>query len=223
MQKSRKVNTEEGEEASQGFCRLVPDPSPGGGDRPEQSHWVCAPEVTPGKPNVRTFGTTPQLQQLTGCWSKGWSRRRWRAPTCIGFSTNCWSRGPGQRPAVALRSGPQVRHAGLPVDSFACCGESARDHRPGSDPPLSTLGAERSMRDQMNVHPSCGQSSDGDGDRAGDCRRRTGGSPARQRCKKSSQEFVEHLSGNEEHLFNLKADCNETLRRARGNASRDRI
>ena len=40
-------------------------PQVAGIDLGSREHWVCAPEVSKGTPNVRTFGTTmPQLQQL---------------------------------------------------------------------------------------------------------------------------------------------------------------
>ena len=82
---------------------------------------------------------------------------------------------------------------------------------------LSTLGAESTrfvqwMQKALRCpsRSSCGHRSDrsdGDGD-PGDCRRER--DPVRlaalrdERCKKSSQEFVEHLSGNwREELFNL--------------------
>ena len=41
-------------------------PQVAGIDLGSRQHWVCGPQQTPDKPNVRTFGTTmPQLKQLT--------------------------------------------------------------------------------------------------------------------------------------------------------------
>ena len=69
MQKSRKVNTKAKKtpkrkrSRSTALSRIRPQVA--GIDLGSREHWVCAPEVTPRKPNVRTFGTTTeQLQQL---------------------------------------------------------------------------------------------------------------------------------------------------------------
>ena len=96
VQKSRKVNTKAKKTPKRkrsGSTAL--HSSPGGRDRPGESGALGV--RSGGKPKeaerAHLRHPMPQLQQLpTGCWSKGWSRRRWRAPTCIGFpSTNCWS------------------------------------------------------------------------------------------------------------------------------------
>ena len=154
---------------------------------------------------------------LTGCWSKGWShvsggdgehQRVLDSP--LRTAGVLRHRGlAGQRPAVALRSGPQERHAGLPVDSVAAqlrlaagIVPSARDHRPGEDTapatehsggrehPLCPVDAEGAGSDER-PDPSCGHRSDrsdGDGDRAGDCRRRTGPGPSGSPARRAVQE-----------------------------------
>ena len=66
MQKSRKVNTKAKKRKrsrSTALSRIRPQVA--GIDLGSREHWVCAPEASPGKPNVRTFGTTTeQLEQL---------------------------------------------------------------------------------------------------------------------------------------------------------------
>ena len=69
MQKSRKVEKKakkrgkRNRSSSVALSRIRPQVA--GIDLGSREHWVCAPEVTEGTPNVRTFGTTmPQLQQL---------------------------------------------------------------------------------------------------------------------------------------------------------------
>ncbi len=65
MQKSRKVNTKAKRKRSRSTALSRIHPQVAGIDLGSREHWVCAPEVTPGKPNVRTFGTTmEQLQHL---------------------------------------------------------------------------------------------------------------------------------------------------------------
>lgn len=65
MQKSRKVNTKTKRKRSRSTALSRIHPQVAGIDLGSREHWVCAPEVTPGKPNVRTFGTTmEQLQHL---------------------------------------------------------------------------------------------------------------------------------------------------------------
>ena len=65
MQKSRKVNTKAKRKRSRPTALSRIRPQVAGIDLGSREHWVCAPEVTPGKPNVRTFGTTmEQLQHL---------------------------------------------------------------------------------------------------------------------------------------------------------------
>ncbi len=65
MQKSRKVNTKAKKKRSRSTALSRIHPQVAGIDLGSREHWVCAPEVTPGKPNVRTFGTTmEQLQHL---------------------------------------------------------------------------------------------------------------------------------------------------------------
>ncbi len=65
MQKSRKVNTKTKKKRSRSTALSRIHPEVAGIDLGSREHWVCALEVTPGKPNVRTFGTTmEQLQQL---------------------------------------------------------------------------------------------------------------------------------------------------------------
>ena len=65
MQKSRKVNTKTKRKRSRSTALSRIHPQVAGIDLGSREHWVCAPEVTPRKPNVRTFGTTmEQLQHL---------------------------------------------------------------------------------------------------------------------------------------------------------------
>ena len=65
MQKSRKVNTKAKKKRSRSTALSRIHPEVAGIDLGSREHWVCAPEATPGKANVRTFGTTmEQLQQL---------------------------------------------------------------------------------------------------------------------------------------------------------------
>ena len=62
MQKSRKVNTKAKKTPKRKRSRSTAlsriHPQVAGIDLGSREHWVCAPEITPRKPNVRTFGTT---------------------------------------------------------------------------------------------------------------------------------------------------------------------
>ena len=244
MQKSRKVNTKAKKretrhrKGSAALSRIHPQVA--GIDLSSREHWVCAPEASPGKPNVRTFGTTmPQLQQLAD-----WLLEQGVESAAMESTNVYWiplyelleSCGI----EVLLVNARQLRYVpGRKSDMQDCqwiqllhsCGLLRGSFRPHEiivrvrtlHRQLSTLGAEstrfvqwmQKALDQMNVQihravtDLTGQTGmaivraivDGERDPVRLAALRDG------RCKKSSQEFVEHLSGNwrEEHLFNLES------------------
>ena len=127
-------------------------PQVAGIDLGSREHWVCAPEVSKGTPNVRTFGTTmPQLQQL----AEWLLEQGVESHSGDGRSTNVYwiplyealhgvlskgHRGPVGQRLRQLRHvpAPQDRLCGTPPMAFQllpCCGllrgsfRHARDHR----------------------------------------------------------------------------------------------
>ena len=132
-----------------GSADLSRDPSPGGGDRPDAvGSTGCAYPAGDfsGKPACAHLWDQHAAVAATdrlvagargGVGGDGEHQRVLDSP--LRTAGVLRHRGlAGQRPAVALRSGPQVRHAGLPVDSVAAqlrlaagIVPSARDHRPG--------------------------------------------------------------------------------------------
>ncbi len=240
MQKSRKVNTKAKKKRSRSTALSRIHPEVAGIDLGSREHWVCAPEVTPGKPNVRTFGTTmPQLQHLAD-----WLLEQGVESVAMESTNVYWiplyelleSCGI----EVLLVNARQLRYVpGRKTDMRDCqwiqllhsCGLLRGSFRPHEaivrvrtlHRQLSTLGAEstrfvqwmQKALDQMNVQihravtDLTGQTGmaivraivDGERDPV-----RLAGLRDR-RCKKSSREFAEHLTGNwrDEHLFNLKS------------------
>ena len=215
-------------------------PQVAGIDLGSREHWVCAPEVSEGEPNVRTFGTTmPQLQQLAD-----WLLEQGVESVAMESTNVYWiplyelleSCGI----EVLLVNARQLRYVpGRKTDMRDCqwiqllhsCGLLRASFRPHEviirvrtlHRQLSNLVAESSRfvqwmqkaLDQMNVQihravtDLTGQTGmaivraivAGERDPLRLAALRDG------RCKKSSQEFAEHLTGNwrEEHLFNLKS------------------
>ena len=193
-------------------------PQVAGIDLGSREHWVCAPEVSKGTPNVRTFGTTmPQLQQLAE-----WLLEQGVESVAMESTNVYWiplyelleSCGI----EVLLVNARQLRHVpGRKTDMRDCqwiqllhsCGllrgsfRPPRDHRrnPGPAPaieqsgegeqPLCAVDAEVAGSDER-PDPSCGHRSDrsdGDGDGAGDCGRREGPSPSGGPARRAVQEI----------------------------------
>ena len=221
MQKSRKVNTKAKKtpkrkrSGSTALSRIQPQVA--GIDLASREHWVCAPEVTPGKANVRTFGTTTeQLQQLAD-----WLLEQGVESVAMESTNVYWiplyelleSCGI----EVLLVNARQLRYVpGRKTDLQDCqwiqllhsCGLLRGSFRPHEvivrlrtlHRQLSTLGAESTPFCPVDAEgagsderpdPSCGHRSDrsnGDGDRAGDCRRRTGPGPSGGSARPTVQE-----------------------------------
>ncbi len=244
MDKSRKVNTKAKKSrkrkrsSSTALSRIHPQVA--GIDLGSREHWVCAPEVTAGTPNVRTFGTTmPQLQQLVE-----WLLEQGVESVAMESTNVYWiplyelleSCGI----EVLLVNARQLRYVpGRKTDMRDCqwiqllhsCGLLRGSFRPheiivairGLHRQMSNLVREstrfvqwmQKALDQMNIQihravtDLTGQTGmaivraivDGERDPRRLAALRHG------RCKKSSEEFAEHLAGNwrEEHLFNLES------------------
>ena len=238
MHRSKKVNRKRKRSGLTALSRIHPQVA--GIDLGSREHWVCAPEVSEGTPNVRTFGTTmPQLQQLVD-----WLLEQGVESVAMESTNVYWiplyelleSCGI----EVLLVNARQLRYVpGRKTDMRDCqwiqllhsCGLLRASFRPHEvvvrvrtlHRQLSNLVAESSRfvqwmqksLDQMNVQihravtDLTGQTGmaivraivDGERDPLRLAALRDG------RCKKSSQEFAEHLTGNwrEEHLFNLKS------------------
>ena len=244
MHRSKKVNrkTKKGPKRKRSGLTALSriHPQVAGIDLGSREHWVCAPEVSEGEPNVRTFGTTmPQLQQLAD-----WLLEQGVESVAMESTNVYWiplyelleSCGI----EVLLVNARQLRYVpGRKTDMRDCqwiqllhsCGLLRASFRPHEviirvrtlHRQLSNLVAESSRfvqwmqkaLDQMNVQihravtDLTGQTGmaivraivAGERDPLRLAALRDG------RCKKSSQEFAEHLTGNwrEEHLFNLKS------------------
>lgn len=215
-------------------------PQVAGIDLGSREHWVCAPEVSEGTPNVRTFGTTmPQLQQLAE-----WLLEQGVESVAMESTNVYWiplyelleSCGI----EVLLVNARQLRHVpGRKTDMRDCqwiqllhsCGLLRGSFRPHEiivgiralHRHLSNLVRESSRfvqwmqksLDQMNVqiHRAVTDLTGQTGMAivraivAGERDPRRLAALRHGRCKKSSEEFAEYLSGNwrEEHLFNLKS------------------
>ena len=244
MDKSRKVNRKAKKSPKRKRSGLTAlsriHPQVAGIDLGSREHWVCAPEVSEGTPNVRTFGTTmPQLRQLAE-----WLLEQGVESVAMESTNVYWiplyelleSCGI----EVLLVNARQLRHVpGRKTDMRDCqwiqllhsCGLLRASFRPHEvivrvrtlHRQLSNLVAEsnrfvqwmQKALDQMNVQIHRAVT---------DLTGQTGMAIVRAivagerdpvvlaglrhgRCKKSSQEFTEHLTGNwrEEHLFNLKS------------------